>query len=113
MILHITSIGNIVDGIVHDPERVKQGIVTGKRVVDLSWWINPATHLNPDLPDHLLKEVFVASRLEMGARVLAIGDRLMDAPVDPGDYRHFERPEATEMRRLSLRPALPVSQEWR
>jgi len=113
MILHITSIDNIASGSVHEPERVKHGIVMGRRVVDLFWWINPATHLNLDLPDHLLKEVFVASRLETGARVLATGDRLMNAPVDPGDYRHFGRPEATEMQRLSLRPAIPVSREWR
>ena len=108
MILHITSIDNIMDGIVHDPERVKHGIVTGKRVTDLSWWINPTTHLNLDMPTQLLNEVFVVSRLEKGARVLADGNRLMYAPVDPAAYRHFGKVDVAERRRVTLRPAIHV-----
>ena len=108
MILHITSIDNIVDGRVHDPSKVKHGIVTGKRVTDLSWWINPATHLNLDLPTHLMNEVFVVSRLEKGAKVLADGTRLMYAPVDPQAFEHFGKVDIAEMRRITLRPAIHV-----
>ncbi len=108
MILHITPIDNIVDGMVHDPARVKHGIVTGKRVSDISWWIDPATHLNLDLPSHLLDEVFVVSRLEKGARVLADGKRLMHAPVDRRAYRHLGKVDVAERRRVTLRPAIHV-----
>ncbi|HVN65904.1 MAG TPA: hypothetical protein VMT31_04725 [Methanomicrobiales archaeon] len=108
MILHITSIDNISGGQVSDPARIKHGIVTGKRVSDLSWWIDPATHFNLDLPNHLLDEVFVVSRLEKGAKVLADGDRLMFAPVDRRAYRHFGKVDVAERRRVTLRPAIHV-----
>jgi hypothetical protein len=108
MILHLTSIDNILEGRVHDPTRVKHGIVSGKRISDLSWWIDPAMHLNLDLPTHLMSEVFVASRLEKGARILGDGDRFMYAPVDQGSYQHLGKVQPVEKRRrLTLRPALP------
>lgn len=108
MILHITSIDNIADGRVQDPARVKHGVVTGNRVSDISWWINPATHLNLDLPDQLLDEVFVVSRLEKGARILAEGKRFMYAPVHPEAYRHLGKVDVTEKRRVSLKPSIHV-----
>lgn len=108
MILHITSIDNIIGGTVHDPARIKHGIVTGNRVSDLSWWIDPATHLNLDLPNELLNEVFVVSRLEKGARVLVEGKRLMYAPIDPRVYRHLGKVDVTERRRVSLKPSIHV-----
>jgi hypothetical protein len=87
---------------------VKHGIVSGKRISDLSWWIDPAMHLNLDLPTHLMSEVFVASRLEKGARILGDGDRFMYAPVDQGSYQHLGKVQPVEKRRrLTLRPALP------
>jgi hypothetical protein len=108
MILHITPIDNVINGKVHDPVRVKHGIVTGNRVTDLSWWIDPATHLNLDLPRELLSEVFVVSRLEKGSRVLAEGKQLMYAPVDPRVYRHLGKVDVTERRRVSLKPSIHV-----
>jgi hypothetical protein len=108
MILHITSIDNIVGGRVQDPARVKHGIVTGNRISDISWWIDPATHLNLDLPGHLMDEVFVVSRLEKGARVLADGKRFMYAPIDPRAYRHLGKVDTVGKRRVSLRPAIHI-----
>ena len=105
MILHLTSVENIVNGRVHDPARVKHGIVTGKRISDLSWWIDPATHLNLDLPTHLMEQVFVVSRLEKGARILADGNRFMYVPVERGAYRHLGKVDMAERRRVSLRQA--------
>jgi hypothetical protein len=108
MILHLTSIDNIMEGRVHNPTLVKHGIIDEKRISDLSWWIDPATHLNLDFPAHLMNEVFVASRLENGARILGDGNRFMYAPVDRVDYRHFGKVQPVERRRrISLRPAVP------
>jgi hypothetical protein len=109
MVLHLTSIDNIVDGRVYDPTRVKHGVLDGRRISDLSWWIDPATHLNLDLPGNLLDQVFVASRLEKGARMLGDGNRIMFAPVDRASYRHLGEVRPPERRRrLSLRQAIPV-----
>lgn len=107
MVLHLTSIDNIVDGRVRNPALVKHGIIDVKRIADLSWWIDPATHLNLDYPAHLLAEVFVASRLENGSRILGDGNRFMYAPVDPVAYRHLGKVEPVERRRrISLRQAV-------
>jgi hypothetical protein len=108
MILHLTSLDNIVEGRVHDPTRVKHGIINGKRIADLSWWIDPATHLNLDLPAHLMEQVFVVSRLEKGARILGDGNSFMYAPVEPVAYRHFGKVQVRRRRGLTLRPAVPV-----
>jgi hypothetical protein len=108
MILHIASIDNIVDGRVHDPTRVKHGVINEKRISDLSWWIDPATHLNLDFPAHLMDQVFVASRLEKGARILGDGNRFTYALVDRGAYRHLGKVHPVERRRrLTLRPTIP------
>jgi len=109
MILHITSVDNIVEGKVHDPTRVKHGIITGKRISDLSWWIDPATHLNLDFPPHLMNMVFVASRLEKGARILGDGNRFLQAPIEEEAYRHLGKVQPMERkRRLTLRPSVRV-----
>jgi hypothetical protein len=105
-ILHLTSIDNIVEGRVYNPARVKHGVLDGKRISDLSWWIDPATHLNLDLPTHLLEEVFVVSRLEKGARMLGEGSKFMYAAVDRAAYSHLGKVQPVERRRrISLRPA--------
>lgn len=108
MILHLTSLDNIVKGRVYDPTRVKHGIVTGKRISDLSWWIDPATHLNLDLPTQLMEQVFVVSRLEKGARIIGDGNSFMYAPVERGAYRHFGKVQLARRRGLTLRPAVQI-----
>ena len=107
MIRHITSIDNIRNGTVYDPTLVKHGVIAANRISDLSWWIDPATHLNLDLPAHLMNLVFVATRLEKGARILVDGDHsFVIAQVDSGAYRRYGKVEIPEMRRrITLRPA--------
>jgi hypothetical protein len=107
MIKHITSIDNIRNGMVYDPTMVKHGVVTEKRISDLSWWIDPETHLNLDLPAHLLDLVFVATRLEKGAKILANSDGFVIAPVGSGAYHRYGKVEIPEMRRrITFRPAI-------
>ena len=107
MIQHITSIDNIRNGRVYDPTMVKHGVITANRITDLSWWIDPSTHLNLDLPGDLMDLVFVATRLEKGARILEDGDRFVIAPVDSGAYRRYGKVKMPEMRRrITLRPAI-------
>jgi len=108
MIQHITSIDNIRNGMVRDPTMVKHGVVNANRIADLSWWIDPATHLNLDLPAQLMDLVFVATRLEKGAKILVDGDHsFVIAPVDSGAYRRYGRVKMPEMRRrITLRPSI-------
>ena len=109
MIRHITAADNIRNGKVHDPTLVRHGVVTGNRISDLSEWIDPATHLNLDLPAHVMNLVFVANRLERGSRILVDGDGFVLAPVEQDDFRHYGHVEIPEGRRGI--PARPVISE--
>jgi hypothetical protein len=107
MIRHITSIDNIRNGTVHDPTLVKHGVVAANRISDLSWWIDPATHLNLDHPGQLMNHVIVATRLETGARILEDGGRFVVAPVDNAAFHRYGKVKMPEVRRrITLRPAL-------
>ncbi len=109
MIRHITSIGNVRNGTVFDPTLVKHGVVEAGRIADLSWWIDPATHLNLDLPAHLLNHAIVATRLEIGARILANGEGFVVAPIEKGSFHRYGKVQIPEMRRrISLRPTAQV-----
>ena len=109
MIRHITSIGNVRNGMVYDPTLVKHGVIEAGRIADLSWWIDPATHLNLDLPAHLMNHAMVATRLEIGARILANGDGFMVASTEKGSFHRYGKVEIPETRRrISLRPAAQV-----
>jgi len=109
MIRHITSIGNVRNGTVHDPTLVKHGVIEARRIADLSWWIDPATHLNLDNPAHLMNQAIVAKRLEIGARILADGDGFMMAPIGKVSFHRYGKVEIPEMgRRISLRPIAQV-----
>ena len=108
VVFHLTSVDNIVDGRVRNPALVKHGIIDDRRIADLSWWIDPSTHLNLDYPDHLLDEVYVASRLENGARIRGDGNRFLYAPVDRVAFRHLGKVRPVERRRrISLRAGVP------
>ena len=89
MIRHVTAIDNTKNGIVIDPLKTKHAVVTALEISDLSGWIDPVTHLNLDFFSHLVTVVFVAERLEKGAKIVMDGDKFMCASIDPCAYCHY------------------------
>jgi glutamyl-tRNA reductase len=55
-----------------------------------------------------MDQVFVASRLEKGARILGEGTRFMYVEVDRDAFRHLGKVAAGGRKSLSFRPSLPV-----
>lgn len=88
MIRHITAIDNVKDSRVIDPQKIKHGVVTALKISDLSGWIDPVTHLNLNFFSHLTSVVFVAEKLEKGARMIMDGDKFMQASINPNAYGH-------------------------
>ncbi len=88
MIRHITAAENVREGRLLDPAKTRHGIITGMRVSDLSGWVDTSTHLNLDLPGHLMRSAVIAESLEHGARVREKGGRMVHATVDPSAFRH-------------------------
>lgn len=89
MIRHITSLSNTENGKVIDPLKTKHGIVTALEISELSGWIDEATHLNLDFPEHLMRTVYIAEKLEIGGRIILKGDKFNFALVNQKDYKHY------------------------
>ena len=102
MIRHITAIDNVKDSRVIDPQKIKHGVVTALKISDLSGWIDPVTHLNLNFFSHLISAVFVAEKLEKGARMIMNGDKFMRASINPNAYGHYGNVDVEE-RALQMR----------
>lgn len=90
------------DNKVIDPQKIKHGVVTALKISDLSGWIDPVTHLNLNFFSHLTSVVFVAEKLEKGARMVMDGDRFMQASINPNAYGHYGNVDV-EGRALEMR----------
>jgi len=89
LIRHVTALENVRDNKVVDPKKIKHGVVTALKISDLSGWIDPVTHLNLNFFSHLTNVVFVAEKLERGARMIMDGDKFMQASISPNAYGHY------------------------
>jgi hypothetical protein len=89
LIKHITAFDNVKNNKVIDPQKIKHGVVTALKISDLSGWIDPVTHLNLNFFSHLTSTVFVAERLEKGARMIMDGDKFMQASINPNAYGNY------------------------
>ena len=107
MIRHFTLISNVKNGEVLDPEKVKHGEVAALKISNLSGWIDQQTHLNLNFPKHLMREVYIAEKLEIGSKVVLEDERLMTAFVNPLAYKHFgfvnEAERAEQLREAILK----------
>ena len=77
------------NGWVTNPRKIRHAEVTALRISNLSGFVDPKTHLNLDFPDHLIKEVNVAEKLELGGKVVRDNERFMVACVSPTAYKHL------------------------
>ena len=96
MIRHFTYLSNIENGAVIDPKKIKHGEVTALKISNLSGWVDQQTHLNLDFPKHLMREVNIAEKLDIGSQVLLKDERFMTALVSPLVYKHFGFVDETE-----------------
>ena len=71
---HITALDNVVNGRIVDPKLTKHGVITARKVSDLSGWIDPVTHLNLDFFEHIMRYAIVAEKLELGSEMALPGD---------------------------------------
>jgi hypothetical protein len=107
LIRHFTLISNVKNGEVLDPEKVKHGEVTALKISNLSGWIDQQTHLNLDFPKHLMREVYISEKLDIGSKVILADERFMTAFVNPIAYKHLgfvdEAERAEQLREAILK----------
>jgi hypothetical protein len=90
MIRHCVEESN-VDGdmSVIDPTKIRHVTVAGGRIALISGLIDPASHLNLDLPDHRATICIIAERFAVGAEVKMDSDGLVFATVPRSLYGHY------------------------
>jgi hypothetical protein len=97
MIRHCVEESN-VDGdmSVVDPTKIRHVTVAGGRIALLSGLIDPASHLNLDLPDHRATICIIAERFAVGAEVKMDSDGLLFATVPRSLYGHYGHLDYTQ-----------------
>ncbi|KQB35208.1 hypothetical protein [Acidiplasma cupricumulans] len=89
MIRHITSLENTKGNKIIDPLKVKHCVITALKIYDLSGFIDPKTHLNLDLSEHLMKIVYVAKELKIGSEIILNNNTYKFVLVDQSFYKHY------------------------
>lgn len=97
MIRHCVEESN-VDGdmSVIDPTKIRHVTVAGGRIALISGLIDPASHLNLDLPDHRATICIIAERFAVGAEVKMDSDGLVFATVPRSLYGHYGHLDYTQ-----------------
>lgn len=68
LIRHCVEESNVDDGQVLDPTKVRHVTIKGGKVGSLSGFIDPASHLNLDYPDHKVTVCVIAEKFSVGER---------------------------------------------
>ena len=97
MIRHCVEESNVdSDMSVIDPTKIRHVTVAGGRIALLSGLIDPASHLNLDLPDHRATICIIAERFAVGAEVKMDSDGLVFATVPRSLYGHYGHLDYTQ-----------------
>jgi hypothetical protein len=88
---------NVKNNRIIDGTKIKHGVITARKIYDLSDWIDPETHLNLDFRDHLVTRAYVAQRLERGAEMILDDKGLFTYALNtPNAYKHYGRVDVDE-----------------
>ena len=70
-IRHCVEENNIDDSlIVKDPKKIRHVIVQGKKIKQMSGFIDPISHLNLDYSLHRITKCIIAKKFEIGSELL-------------------------------------------
>jgi hypothetical protein len=72
-----------------DATKVRHVTVKAGKIESMSGFVDPATHLNLDYPDHRVTICAIAEKFAVGAKVRMDDDGLLFATVQRSSYGHF------------------------
>ena len=72
-----------------DPTKVRHVTIKGGKVGSLSGFIDPASHLNLDYPDHKVTVCVIAEKFSVGAAMRFSDQGLSFATVMRSSYTHY------------------------
>jgi hypothetical protein len=89
LIRHCVEESNVEDGQVLDPTKVRHVTINGGKVGSLSGFIDPASHLNLDYPDHKVTVCVIAEKFSLGAAIRFSDQGLSFATVRRSSYAQY------------------------
>lgn len=111
MIRHCVEESNVDDNMeVMDATKIRHVTIVGGRIESMSGFIDPASHLNLDYPDHRVNICTIAEKLEVGAKVRMDSDGLVFATVSREAYGHYGFVDYTK-RLVDMINAVKANQE--
>jgi hypothetical protein len=97
MIRHCAEECNIDSGMkVIDATKIKHVIVVAGRIGHMSGFIDPATHLNFDFPDHQVGPCIIAQCFKVGAAVKFGHQGFVFATVSQDSFSHYGKIDYTQ-----------------
>jgi hypothetical protein len=89
LIRHCVEESNVDEGQVLDPTKVRHVTMKGGKVGSLSGFVDPASHLNLDYPDHKVTVCVIAEKFSVGAAIRFSDQGLSFATVRRSSYTHY------------------------
>ena len=90
MIRHCVVQSNVDDkGQVLDPRKVRHITIRGGKIQSISGYIDPASHLNLDYPDHKVTVCVITEKFSVGAAIRFSDQGLSFATVRRSSYTHY------------------------
>lgn len=97
MIRHCVEESNVDENMnVSDATKIRHVTVFAGKIDSMSGFIDPASHLNLDYPDHKVTVCVIADRFEIGAEVRMDSDGLLFATVQRQAYDHRGKVDYTQ-----------------
>ena len=84
-----------------DPTKVRHVTIKGGKVGSLSGFIDPASHLNLDYPDHKVTVCVIAETFSVGAAIQFSDQGLSFATVTRSSYAHYGFEDRVTVAKLS------------
>lgn len=89
-IRHCVEENNIGDNlIVKDPKKIRHVIVQGKKIKQMSGFIDPISHLNLDYSLHRITTCIIAKKFEIGSELLFNSSGFIFAMVTKSHFDHY------------------------
>jgi type III secretory pathway component EscU len=89
-IRHCVEENNIDDSlIVKDPKKIRHVIVQGKKIKQMSGFIDPISHLNLDYSLHRVTNCIIAKKFEIGSELLFNSSGFIFAMVTKSHFDHY------------------------
>lgn len=90
LVRHCVEESNVDENlVVIDPTQVRHVVIVAGKIESMSGFIDPASHLNLDYPDHKVTTCVIAEKFEVKSSVRYGNLGFVFASVSRSDFKHY------------------------